>query len=233
MRLFHPVREIGTAPPPYPTIFIKAPTAVHDHGRDVMIPEIAQDEQADYEGELVIQIPRTGHSECIIIGKDAKNISGVDALDYVAAYTASNDVSSRKLQSKPELAGPIPQACFSKGFDTYTPLGPTLVATSLIPDPSTMRLETRIDGQVRQTGHLNDLPFSDLRQAAGIRHRQTGRTSRLPEWRYGVHYPRGQVPRYALTKAVAPIGVLDEPQIRNERDARYSSTDRIGSIRLA
>lgn len=47
------VKETGKAPPLYPTMFMKASTAVHDHGKDIVIPAIAQDEQADYEGELV------------------------------------------------------------------------------------------------------------------------------------------------------------------------------------
>jgi 2-keto-4-pentenoate hydratase/2-oxohepta-3-ene-1,7-dioic acid hydratase in catechol pathway len=50
----------------------------------VEIPKICQDDQADYEGELVV-----------IIGKDAKNVSKENALDYVLGYTAGNDVSSR------------------------------------------------------------------------------------------------------------------------------------------
>ncbi|KAJ5902066.1 hypothetical protein N7495_002594 [Penicillium taxi] len=94
------------------------------------------------------------------LAADAKDVSEVDALDYVAAYTVGNDVSARKLQTKPELAGPMPQACFSKGFDTYAPMGPVLVATSLIPDPTVLKLETRIDGELRQKGDLNDLAFS-------------------------------------------------------------------------
>ena len=48
------------------------------------IPKICQDDQADYEGELVV-----------VIGKDAKNIKKEDALDYVLGYTAGNDISSR------------------------------------------------------------------------------------------------------------------------------------------
>lgn len=87
-------------------------------------------------------------------------MSEQDALDYVAGYTVGNDVSSRKLQSKPELAGPMPQASFSKGFDTFAPLGPVLVSSTLIPDPTVLKLETRVDGELRQTGTVDDLAFS-------------------------------------------------------------------------
>ena len=47
------VREAGLKAPPYPFFFFKPPTTVVDHGADVIIPKIAQDNQADYEGELV------------------------------------------------------------------------------------------------------------------------------------------------------------------------------------
>lgn len=47
------VKEAGRTPPPFPFIFFKPNTTVHDHGKPVEIPKLAQDEQADYEGELV------------------------------------------------------------------------------------------------------------------------------------------------------------------------------------
>ncbi|KAJ5612316.1 hypothetical protein N7510_005510 [Penicillium lagena] len=143
------INETGQSSPPYPTMFIKPSHAVHDHGRNVVIPKIAQDEQTDYEGEL-----------CVVLGKDAKDVAEEDALEYVAGYTVGNDISARKLQLHAHLAGPKPQACFSKGFDTFAPLGPALVGSSVIPDPSTLVLQTRIDGDLRQEGSLDDLAFT-------------------------------------------------------------------------
>ncbi|KAK4143703.1 uncharacterized protein C8A04DRAFT_28696 [Dichotomopilus funicola] len=143
------IRETGRPTPSYPVMFFKPSTTVHDHGTNVVIPKIAQDEQADYEGEL-----------CVIIGKDAKDVQEADALDYVAAYTVGNDVSARKLQLHPHFAGPMPQADFSKGFDSFAPLGPALVSTSLIPDPTDMALTTTVDGELRQQAHLSDLAFT-------------------------------------------------------------------------
>lgn len=119
-----------------------------DHGADVIIPKIAQDDQADYEGEL-----------CIVIGKDAKDVSVKDALNYVAAYTCGNDISSRKLQRDPKLAGNVPQWGFSKGFDTFAPLGPCLVRSDLIGDPKKLLLKTFVDGEVRQEEFVDDLLF--------------------------------------------------------------------------
>lgn len=131
------------------------------------IPKIAQDDQADYEGELVRESPLAVDGgcinrlpwQCLVIGKDAKNVPVEKALEYVAAYTVGNDISSRKLQRDPAFAGRVPQWGFSKGFDTYAPLGPCLVAGSEIPDPTQLHLRTTVDGEVRQDESVSDLLF--------------------------------------------------------------------------
>ncbi|OAA76126.1 Fumarylacetoacetase, protein [Akanthomyces lecanii RCEF 1005] len=143
------IREAGRRAPPFPSMFFKPSTTVVGHGDLVVIPKIAQDSQADYEGEL-----------CVILGRDAKDVSVENALEYVAGYTAGNDISSRKLQRDPALAGNVPQWGFSKGFDTYAPLGPILVSAKLIPKPETLQLQTRIGGQLRQDTSIQDLVFS-------------------------------------------------------------------------
>jgi 2-keto-4-pentenoate hydratase/2-oxohepta-3-ene-1,7-dioic acid hydratase in catechol pathway len=98
--------------------------------------------------------------QCLIIGKDAKNVSESSALDYVAAYTCGNDVSARKLQRDPALAGGVPQWGFSKGFDTYAPLGPVLVSSEIIGDPAALHMVTKVDGEVRQDTEISDLIFN-------------------------------------------------------------------------
>lgn len=94
-----------------------------------------------------------------MLGKDAKNVKKENALDYVAAYTAGNDISSRKLQRDAAFAGKIPQWGFSKGFDTFAPMGPCLVNSQLIGDPAKLKLKTVVDGQTRQDEMVADLLF--------------------------------------------------------------------------
>ncbi|KAF5964353.1 fumarylacetoacetate hydrolase [Fusarium bulbicola] len=151
------IREAGRKTPPFPSIFFKPSTTIHDHGVNVVIPKVAQDDQADYEGELVV-----------VIGKDAKNVMESEALDYVAAYTAGNDISSRKWQRDPNLAGGVPQWGFSKGFDTFAPLGPALVSSSVITAPEKLHLQTIVDKDVRQDAGLDDLVFSIPRLIAHL-----------------------------------------------------------------
>src|ERR1700761_3744758 len=93
------------------------------------------------------------------MGRDAKNVTPAEALSYVAAYTVGNDVSSRKLQRDPALAGVVPQWGFSKGFDTFAPLGPCLVSSQLIGVPALLDPTTKIDGEVRQQERVSDLLF--------------------------------------------------------------------------
>jgi 2-keto-4-pentenoate hydratase/2-oxohepta-3-ene-1,7-dioic acid hydratase in catechol pathway len=95
-----------------------------------------------------------------VIGRDAKDVSEESALDYVAAYTCGNDISSRKLQRDAAYAGRIPQWGFSKGFDTFAPLGPCLVSSKLIGDPAKLHLKTIVDGEVRQDEGVSDLLFN-------------------------------------------------------------------------
>ncbi|KAI1840750.1 hypothetical protein JX266_013024 [Neoarthrinium moseri] len=142
------IQQAKRTPPPFPFIFIKPNTSVTDHGANIVIPKIAQNDQADYEGELTL-----------VIGKDAKDVPVEKALDFVAAYTVGNDISSRKLQRSPEYAGRVPQWGFSKGFDTFAPLGPCLVASHLIKDPKDLWLKTKVNGELRQDESVSDLLF--------------------------------------------------------------------------
>ena len=132
-------------------MFTKPGPAVADHGEAIPIPVIAQD-QCDYEGELVI-----------VIGKDAKNVTEKDALEYVAGYTVGNDVSARDWQREAGKAGPVPQWSFSKSFDKYAPLGPCIVASRLLGAADKQSLKTLVNGQVRQESNTADLCF-DVRK---------------------------------------------------------------------
>jgi 2-keto-4-pentenoate hydratase/2-oxohepta-3-ene-1,7-dioic acid hydratase in catechol pathway len=93
-----------------------------------------------------------------VIGRDARNVSLEDAPQYIGAYTCGNDVSSRKWQMDPKLAGSVPQWSYSKSFDTYAPLGPCLVSADLI-NPKDLHLTTKVNGEERQSSGVNDLLF--------------------------------------------------------------------------
>ncbi|KAM5354982.1 hypothetical protein ACJ41O_001628 [Fusarium nematophilum] len=137
--------EVGMPLPDLPTVFLKPSTALGDPWpAKTILPKITQlDDCGDYEAELAV-----------VIGKAAKNVSEEDAMDYVLGYTACNDVSSRTSQLAQS------QWCYSKGFDGACPLGPVLVSTSLVPDPSKLRVRGIKNGEVLQDCGVDDLIFS-------------------------------------------------------------------------
>lgn len=94
-----------------------------------------------------------------MIGKEGRNIPKESALDYVAGYCASNDVSNRSWQKDPSKAGVVPQWCFSKGFDKFAPLGPMIVSPVVVGDASGLHLQTFVNGEERQSSPTNDLLF--------------------------------------------------------------------------
>lgn len=126
------------AVPTEPVIFMKPNSAIIGPGDTIEIANPAND--THYEAELVV-----------IVGKTAKNVSEADALDYVFGYTSGNDVSDRALQAKDG------QWIRAKGFDTYLPLGPSIV-TDL--DPANTKVESRLNGDPRQADNTEGLIFS-------------------------------------------------------------------------
>ncbi|KAK3845647.1 MAG: hypothetical protein J3R72DRAFT_435338 [Linnemannia gamsii] len=132
--------------PKNPILFMKPATALQDPFGDVVIPRIAENNQADYECELAV-----------VIGKKCKNVKEEHALDYVLGYTIGNDISTRKWQGNNLGSG---QWCFSKSFDTFAPLGPCLVSKELIKDPNQLAIRTRLNGKLMQDSSTSDMIFN-------------------------------------------------------------------------
>lgn len=72
---------------------------------------------------------------------------------------ASNDISARKWQRDPAYAGNVPQWCFSKGFDKWAPLSPVIVSPEVVHNASGLRLQTFVNGEIRQDTRTDDLIF--------------------------------------------------------------------------
>ncbi|KAI0658683.1 hypothetical protein C8Q70DRAFT_993558 [Cubamyces menziesii] len=138
--------EANLPKPAYPVLFYKPITSLIGPEVPVTIPKHVQPVDKhlpDYEVELTI-----------VIGKAAKNVSEADALDYVLAYTAGNDISFRYHQMA------VSQWNFSKGFDNTTPIGPCLVAAHAFPDPQKVSLKTVVNGKTVQDGTTADQIFN-------------------------------------------------------------------------
>ncbi|KAI8989908.1 fumarylacetoacetate hydrolase [Trametes punicea] len=138
--------EAKLAKPAHPVLFYKPVTSLIGPEAPVTIPKHVQPVEKhlpDYEVELTV-----------VIGKPAKNVSEAEALDYVLAYTAGNDISFRYHQMA------VSQWNFSKGFDNTTPIGPCLVAAHAIPDPQQVPLKTVVNGKTLQDGTTADQIFN-------------------------------------------------------------------------
>jgi 2-keto-4-pentenoate hydratase/2-oxohepta-3-ene-1,7-dioic acid hydratase in catechol pathway len=121
----------------YPGLFAKYPTSIVGPDADIVMP--ADAENLHYEGELVI-----------VIGREAKNVSEEEAGDYVFGITAGNDISERDWQ-RADL-----QWLRAKGSDTFGPLGPVIVSGL---DHNNLLVQTRVNGEVRQSERSADLIF--------------------------------------------------------------------------
>ena len=125
----------------HPVFFSKAPTAVT--GPYDQIPYDAKvSEQIDWEVELAV-----------IIGKNGKNISENEALDYVFGYTVVNDVSARNLQHR--HGG---QWLKGKSLDGACPMGPWIVTRDEL-DPNNLNVMTRVNGVLKQDSNTSHLYF--------------------------------------------------------------------------
>ena len=135
-------KEVGEEQPDEPIIFCKFPTALHAPNEPVVLPTVSQ--KVDYEAEFVV-----------VIGRQGRNISEKDALNYVAGYTCGNDVSARDWQL--EKSGG--QWLLGKSFDTFAPVGPWVVTTDEIPDPENLDIALRLNGQTMQQSNTRNFIF--------------------------------------------------------------------------
>lgn len=130
--------ELGNPMPEEPLLFLKAPSALIGDGDLIELPEFSQ--RVEHEGELAVVIGR----RCSRVADD------VDPLSYVLGYTCLNDVTARDLQRRDV------QFTRGKSFDTFCPVGPYIV-TGL--DPTDLKVETRVNGEVRQSGRTSAMAF--------------------------------------------------------------------------
>jgi 2-keto-4-pentenoate hydratase/2-oxohepta-3-ene-1,7-dioic acid hydratase in catechol pathway len=133
--------ETGATVPPEPVIFMKATSAICGPFDNVIIPRGS--EKTDWEVELGV-----------VIGKTAKYVSEADAMDYVAGYCVSHDVSERAFQT--ERSG---QWTKGKSCDTFGPIGPWLVTKDEIADPQNLGMWLKVNGETVQNGSSTTMVY--------------------------------------------------------------------------
>jgi 2-keto-4-pentenoate hydratase/2-oxohepta-3-ene-1,7-dioic acid hydratase in catechol pathway len=134
--------ETGGKIPQEPILFMKAPNTWVGPYDDVEIPKDSN--KTDWEVELGV-----------VIGKEARYVhSQEEAMEHVAGYCISNDVSERAFQI--ERGG---QWTKGKSCDTFSPLGPWLVTRDELSDVGSLRMSLRVNGELRQNGSTSKMIF--------------------------------------------------------------------------
>jgi 2-keto-4-pentenoate hydratase/2-oxohepta-3-ene-1,7-dioic acid hydratase in catechol pathway len=129
--------EMGNDLPTEPLLFFKPPSAVNDPNAAIVYPP--QSTRVDFEGELGV-----------VIGRRCRNVDRDSALDHVLGLTIVNDVTARDLQKSDG------QWARAKGFDTFAPIGPWIVANL---DWRSLAITTRLNGVVKQSASTAAMIF--------------------------------------------------------------------------
>ena len=128
--------------PEHPVYFTKPPSTVI--GPEAPIPWHGHvSTRIDWEVELVA-----------VIGRRGRDIPEERALEHVFGYTVGNDVTARDLQARHQ------QWYKGKGLDGFCPLGPWIVTADELPDPQSLRLSLRVNGEEKQNAGTDDMIFS-------------------------------------------------------------------------
>ena len=135
----------------FPYVFMKPITTLNNPGAPIRIPAVSPD-NIDWELELGV-----------IIGRRCHGVSEAEALDYVAGYTVVNDISDRVFKPNPERNQRPKDVFFDwlhgKWHDTFCPMGPCVLPADDCPDPQSLKMTLKVNGQVEQDASTADMVF--------------------------------------------------------------------------
>jgi len=134
-------KEGGMPIPEFPIYFAKYANSLSSHKEEIVLTEYVK--KVDYEVELIV-----------VMGKEAKDVSKEEALDFVYGYSTGNDYSVRELQSRNS------QWMYGKAIDQFAPFGPYIVTADEVPDPQNLDLKLWVNGDLRQNSNTADMIFS-------------------------------------------------------------------------
>ncbi len=132
----------GQAAPANPSLFVRFPRSFTGHDRPLIRPP--ESPQLDYEGEIVI-----------VMGKGGRRIAEADALDHISALSLCNEGTIRDWVRHAKF-----NVTQGKNFDRTGSIGPWLVPYTDESQLADIRLETRVNGEVRQSDRTGRMIFS-------------------------------------------------------------------------
>ncbi|MEO7136534.1 MAG: fumarylacetoacetate hydrolase family protein [Gemmatimonadales bacterium] len=131
-------RELGNEMPVVPILFFKPPTSLIATGETILLPSVST--RVEFEAEIGV-----------VIGKRVRNVDQSGAERAIGGFVCVNDVTCRDLQKTDGQWGR------AKGFDTFCPVGPKVVAGL---DWRGLELICRVNGVQRQRARSTDMAFS-------------------------------------------------------------------------
>ena len=135
----HVVEQDGRFPDK-PVLFAKARSCIIKDGDNIVYPPEVK--ELDYEIELAA-----------VIGKKMKDIKEEEVPGHIYGYTVFNDITARDIQKNES------QWYRGKSFDTFGPVGPTIVKQEDFGDPHNISLKSYVNGELRQDGNTTDMIF--------------------------------------------------------------------------
>ena len=134
-----------------PYLFLKAPSCLAGAEDDIAIPLGMK--KIDWEAEIALAI-----------GKKGKRIKAERALEHVAGFMTTNDVSCRDLQIRPDRPGLRSDWLGGKSHDNFAPMGPFLVPRAFVPDHMNLFIRLTVNGAVKQDGNTSQFIFTPEEQ---------------------------------------------------------------------
>jgi 2,4-diketo-3-deoxy-L-fuconate hydrolase len=134
-----------------PYLFLKAPSCLA--GADDDIPAPKDVKRIDWEAEIA----------CVIT-KPAKRVKAAHALDHVAGWMTTNDVSARDFQIRTDRPGLRSDWLNGKSHDKFAPMGPYLVPKAFVADHMKLFIRLSINGEVKQNGNTSQFIFTPEEQ---------------------------------------------------------------------
>jgi 2-keto-4-pentenoate hydratase/2-oxohepta-3-ene-1,7-dioic acid hydratase in catechol pathway len=136
-----------------PYLFLKAPSCLAGANDDIEIPRGLK--KIDWEAEIACAI-----------GKRGRHIKAERALDHVAGWMTTNDVSARDLQIRTDRPGLRSDWLNGKSHDRFAPMGPFLVPRAFVPNHMTLYIRLAVNGAVKQNGNTSQFIFTPEEQIA-------------------------------------------------------------------
>ena len=115
-------------------------------------------------GDTIVLTPRSKYIDweaelALVIGREAKNVSVADALEYVAGYTCYNDISARDRMIRKNETFDYDWFA-NKGNDTFGPIGPAITPRKFIRDPQKLALKCWVSGELMQNTNTDKMVFT-------------------------------------------------------------------------